>query len=147
MAVTNAVSLRALQALLWCRAVSVLGILGEDRSFLCMELSCGWGCTSRCWGHWCFLIRGAALESSVWHCYFKIYLPWINNRKSMIAFSNTFADIAKGFIVESLSAADSSPLGTFSVTIALYDTQLLWCLQGTSIWESEIGTAELYCKQ
>jgi len=65
----------------------------------------------------------------------------------MIAFSNTFADIAKGFIVESLSAADSSPLGTFSVTIALYDTQLLWCLQGTSIWESEIGTAELYCKQ
>lgn len=41
MAVTNTVSLRALQALLWCRAVSVLGILGEDRSFLCMELSCG----------------------------------------------------------------------------------------------------------
>lgn len=43
----------------------------------------------------------------------------------MIAFSNTFADIAKGFIVASLSAADSSPLGAFPVTIALYDTQLL----------------------
>lgn len=43
----------------------------------------------------------------------------------MIAFSNTFADIAKGFIVASLSAAGSSPLGAFPVTIALYDTQLL----------------------
>lgn len=88
----------------------MLGILGEDRSFLRVELSCGWGCASRCWGNRCFLIRGAALESSVWHGYFKIYLPWIKNRKRLIAFLHTFADITKGFVLANSHSQQQIPL-------------------------------------